>query len=159
MVSKMRLQRISERILEELSEMLILEVKDPRLSGIFVTDVKVDKELAYADIYVSAVEGSQRADDVLASFEHASGYFRSELAGRVDLRSFPRLRFHWDPTPERAAQIEKLIAELHRESPREVREESGSFHFAQDKPFDLAQDKPFDGPQDGPIDEEGGEDG
>lgn len=106
MVSKVRLQRISERILEELSEMLILEVKDPRLSGIFITDVKVDRELAFADIYFSAVEGSQRAEDVIAGFEHASGYFRSELATRVDLRIFPHLRFHWDPTPERAAQIE-----------------------------------------------------
>lgn len=159
MVSKMRLQRISERILEELSEMLILEVKDPRLSGIFVTDVEVDKELAYADIYVSAVEGSERAAGILASFEHASGYFRSELAGRVALRNFPRLRFHWDPTPERAAQIEKLIEELHQESSRGAKEESGSFDFAQDKRFDLAQDKPFDRAQDGLIDEEGGEDG
>jgi ribosome-binding factor A len=143
MVSRVRLQRISERILEELSEMLILEVKDPRLSGIFITDVKVDRELAFADIYISAVEGSQRADEVIAAFEHASGYFRSELATRLDLRIFPRLRFHWDPTPERAAQIELLIAELHQGSSHEVKEESGA--------FDLAQDRPRD--------EDGGEDG
>lgn len=144
MVSKVRLRRISERILEELSEMLILEVKDPRLSGIFITDVKVDRELAYADIYISAVEGSQRAEDIINAFEHASGYFRSELATRLDLRIFPRLRFHWDPTPERAAQIEQLIAELHQEASNEAGEKSGSFDFAQDGPMD---------------DEEGGEDG
>jgi ribosome-binding factor A len=151
MVSKVRLQRISERITEELSEMLILEVKDPRLSGIFITGVKVDRELAYADIYVSAVEGSQRAEDVITAFEHASGYFRSQLATRLDLRIFPRLRFHWDPTPERAAQIEQLIAELHQESSHEVKEELSSFGFAQDRPFDSALDEP--------MDEEGGEDG
>ena len=144
MVSKVRLRRISERILEELSEMLILEVKDPRLSGIFITDVKVDRELAYADIYISAVEGSQRAEDIINALEHASGYFRSELATRLDLRIFPRLRFHWDPTPERAAQIEQLIAELHQEASNEAGGKSGSFDFAQD----------------GPVhDEEGGEDG
>jgi ribosome-binding factor A len=144
MVSKVRLRRISERILEELSEMLILEVKDPRLSGIFITDVKVDRELAYADIYISAVEGSQRAEDIINALEHASGYFRSELATRLDLRIFPRLRFHWDPTPERAAQIEQLIAELHQEASNEAGGKSGSFDFAQDGPMD---------------DEEGGEDG
>ena len=117
MVSKMRVQRIAERIYEELSQLLIHDVKDPRLSGVFITGVKIDRELAYADIYVSATEGSQRADEIIQGFEHASGFFRSELASRVNLRIFPRLRFHWDPTPERAAHIEDLIASLHQDSP------------------------------------------
>lgn len=116
MVSKLRMQRISDRIREELSEMLIHEVKDPRLSGVNITDVKVDRELAFADVFVSAIEGSQRADDILSGFQHSSGYFRSELANRIDLRIFPRLRFHWDATLERAENIEHLIASLHDES-------------------------------------------
>ncbi len=61
MVSKQRVQRIAERIHEDLSEMLIHEVSDPRLAGISVSDVRVDRELAFADIYVSALEGSERA--------------------------------------------------------------------------------------------------
>lgn len=92
--------------------MLIHEINDPRLQQIFVTDVRVDKELAYADIYVSAVEGSQRSEEVLAGLKSASGYMRRALAGRIELRVFPRLRFHWDPTPENADHIEKLLAEL-----------------------------------------------
>lgn len=123
MVSKTRLQRISERMYEELSELLIHNVKDPRLSGAFITDVKIDRELAYADIYVAAPEGSQRAQEVVRGFEHASGFFRSKLAAELDLRIFPRLRFHWDPTPERAAHIEELITSLQRESPQEMNEQ------------------------------------
>jgi len=112
MPSGIRLQRIADRIRQELSELLIREINDPRLQQIYVTDVKVDKELAYADIYVSAVEGVSRSADVLAGLESASGFVRRTLASRVDLRAFPRLRFHWDMTPENADHIEKILAEL-----------------------------------------------
>lgn len=93
--------------------MLIQGVADPRLGGVSVTDVTVDRELAYAEVYVSALEGSARAAEVLAGLEHAQGFLRRELAQRVELRQFPRLRFHWDPTFERADALERLIAELH----------------------------------------------
>lgn len=109
MVSKTRAQRIADRIQEELSEMLIFEIQDPRLSGVSITDVTVDRELAFADIYVSSLQGSESAQEILAGFEHASGYLRRELARRIELRTFPVLRFHWDPTPERAEHIERLF--------------------------------------------------
>ncbi|RJP49735.1 MAG: 30S ribosome-binding factor RbfA [Anaerolineaceae bacterium] len=112
MPSGVRLQRIADRIRQELSEMLIREISDPRLELIYVTDVKVDRELAYADVFVSAIEGHERSKEVLTGLESASGFIRRTLAGRVDLRVFPRLRFHWDPTPENADQIEKKLAEL-----------------------------------------------
>jgi len=114
MPSGVRLQRIADRIREELSEMLIREISDPRLQQIFITDVKIDKELAYADVYVSAVEGVSRSKDVLAGLESASGFIRRTLASRVELRAFPRLRFHWDMTPENADRIEKKLAELRK---------------------------------------------
>ncbi len=94
--------------------MLIREISDPRLKQIYVTDVKVDKELAFADIFVSAVEGVSRSADVLAGLESASGFIRKNLAARVELRTFPRLRFHWDMTPENADHIEKVLAELRK---------------------------------------------
>ncbi len=112
MVSKLRAQRIGDRIREDLSEILLHEISDPRLVGVSVTDVTVDRELAFVDVYVSAVEGSQRSPEILEALEHAQGYIRRELAQRVDLRSFPRLRFHWDPTFERADHIERILASL-----------------------------------------------
>jgi ribosome-binding factor A len=115
MPSPQRLQRIGDRIREELSEMIIIQVSDPRLSGITVTGVKVDRELTYADIFVSAIEGHERAPEILAGLEHASGFLRHTLAGRIELRVFPRLRFHWDPTPEKADHIERLLAELRQQ--------------------------------------------
>lgn len=88
------------------------EISDPRLSGVTITDVKVDRELAFASIYVSALEGSDRSKEILQGFESASSYIRRLLASRIELRSFPRLRFFWDPTPERADRIEQILATI-----------------------------------------------
>ena len=126
MVSELRTQRIADRIQEELSEMLIYDVADPRLSGVSVTDVSVDRELAYADIHVSALEGEERSQEILKGLERANGYLRRELAQRIDLRKFPRLRFHWDPTFERAERIEQLIASLKDEQGSTMDEASGN---------------------------------
>ena len=71
MPSKIRLKRIADQIREELAEMLVKEIGDPRLSGIIVTDVNVDRELAYAEIFVSAVEGQER--------QRGAGRFESRL--------------------------------------------------------------------------------
>ena len=108
MVSKIRRRRIAERIQEELA--------DPRLSGVSITDVTVDRELAYANIYYSSLEGSERADEINQGFEHAKRFIRHTLAQRIELRTFPQLRFHWDPTFERADRIDTLIASLKTES-------------------------------------------
>ena len=97
--------------------MLIHEISDPRLQQVFVTDVRVDRELAFADIYVSAIEGAERSGEVLAGLKSASGFLRRVLSKRVELRAFPRLRFHWDPTPENADHIEKLLLELKDKEP------------------------------------------
>ena len=94
--------------------MLVMgEINDPRLTGISITDVNVDRELTYADVFVSAVEGHERAAEVLQGLESASGFLRRQLSDRIELRSFPRLRFHWDPTPERADRA----PDRHRKDP------------------------------------------
>ncbi len=126
MPSQLRLHRIADRIREELAEMIIKEVKDPRVEMITITDVKVDRELAFADIFISAVEGSSRSQEVLEGLQSAAGFLRHTLAARIDLRVFPRLRFHWDPTPERADHIEQLLASIHKESDQKKPEASGS---------------------------------
>ena len=112
MVTSTRAERIAERIQEELSEILIFQIGDPRLKGVSITDVNVDRELAFADIYYSALDGSERSEEILDGFNHARGYLRTELAARISLRTFPRLRFHWDPTFERAERIDQLLATL-----------------------------------------------
>ena len=116
MVSQGRAERIAQRVKEVLSELLLFEISDPRLQGIFITHVKVDKELAYANIYVSALEGAERADEILEGLERASGFLRTNLAKQIQLRSFPRLRFTWDPIPENADRMDRLIDSLNTDA-------------------------------------------
>jgi ribosome-binding factor A len=66
-------------------------------------------------VYFSSLEGSERSKEIMAGLHHAKGFLRSELARRIELRVFPRLRFYFDPTFERAERIERLIASLHTE--------------------------------------------
>jgi len=109
------MKRINDRIKQVLSVLLISKINDPRLAGVSVTDVKVDRELDYANIYVSSLDGAKSSREVLAGLNHARGYLKHEIAQEVDLRVMPRLRFFWDPTPERADRIDTLLAKLSEE--------------------------------------------
>jgi ribosome-binding factor A len=110
------MKRINDRIKQVLSVLLISKIDDPRLAGVSVTDVKVDRELDYANIYVSSLDGAKSSREVIVGLNHARGYLKHEIAQEVDLRVMPRLRFFWDPTPERADRIDTLLAKLHEES-------------------------------------------
>jgi ribosome-binding factor A len=79
------------------------------------TDVEVDRELAYATIYVTSITSKEDKDAILRALEGAKGFLRSQLASRIQLRSFPQLRFRWDPSPDRGARIDELLDMLRDE--------------------------------------------
>ena len=115
MPSSLRMKRINDRMKEILSTVLLGKIDDPRLAGVMVTDVKVDRELDFANIYVSAIEGQERAKEVLDVLQRARGFLRYEISQEIDLRVTPRLRFYWDPTPEKAARIDNLLNQWQNE--------------------------------------------
>jgi len=119
MVSQARASRIAQRIKEDLSEIVLFEISDPRLSGIYITHVNVDRELAFAKIFVSALEGVARKGEIIEGLEHASGFIRHQLAKRMQLRRFPQLRFNWDPIPENAERMDRLIDSLRDEESKD----------------------------------------
>ena len=119
MPSEIRLKRIQDQIQRVLTEILETKVNDPRLEGVYVTDVTVDRELDYANIYVSALDSQGRIEDILEVLETASGFIRFNLSQEVKLRVMPKLRFYWDDTPDKADRIEELLEELRKE--REAR--------------------------------------
>jgi len=116
MPSKTRLTKIADRMQQDLSEMFVRGIiHDPRLEGIYITGINVDREFTFANIFVSALEGKEREAEILAGLNHAKGFLRSKLASKIQLRAFPELRFFWDPTPERAERIEHLIDQIQAE--------------------------------------------
>lgn len=116
MVSEARVRRIGDRIHQELSQLFLREVTDPRLALLTVTAVEVDRELAYATIFITATGGEERTEEVLQALDGARGFLRRELASRVRLHSFPRLRFQWDLSQERGARIDELLDMLSAEA-------------------------------------------
>lgn len=112
MTSEARARRIADRVREELADILRREAADPRLEGVSVTGVDVDRELAFATVYVFSVTLPDQAEEILAGLGRARGFLRSELARRIPLRSFPQLRFRWDASVDRGARIEDLLASL-----------------------------------------------
>ena len=116
MVSESRTDRIADRIQRELSLLFLQEISDPRLEDIVITSVEVDRELAFADIYISAADGSERKAEIMKALNRASGFIRSQLVLSIShLRSFPQVRFHWDSTPERVERLDQIFAELEEE--------------------------------------------
>ncbi len=115
MVSHARARRIASRILEELSVILQQEISDPRLRMITVTGVDVDRELAFATVYVSALDAHERINEILSALKGAQGHLRSQLAAQIPLRSFPQLRFRQDPSPYQGARIDALLTQLKQE--------------------------------------------
>lgn len=115
MVSQARARRIGDRIREELAILLQREISDPRLSMVTVTDVEVDRELAYAAIYVTAIGSDKRREEVLQALEGAAGFIRKQLSTRIRLRQFPKLRFRWDASQTRGARIDELLDMLDQE--------------------------------------------
>jgi ribosome-binding factor A len=104
--------RVAERIQAILSELLLREVADPRLKHVTVTDVSLDPELMFADVYVNALADESRHDEVMAGLARAQGFLRREVGKRMRLRTLPELHFHWDETLERGERLNKLLSGL-----------------------------------------------
>lgn len=102
-------ERVATLIRNILSTLLMTRVTDPALETVTVTDVKVDREFEYADVYVHALDDEA---EVMAGLARASGFLRRELAQRVRLRNVPVLHFHWDAAVERGERIDSLLDAL-----------------------------------------------
>jgi ribosome-binding factor A len=124
-MSRIKQDRMAGRIRVVLSELLLREISDPRLQNITITDVKVDPELMFADVFVNALGDETRQEDVLSGLQRASGFLRRELGKSIRLRTTPELHFHWDVTLERSERINQLIASLNipPAEPDEIEEE------------------------------------
>lgn len=109
-----RTDRVGDQIRKDLAELIQFEVKDPRLGMVTLNEVRVSKDLGYADIYFTALgdldgdpeEQARAAAEVL---NHASGFLRTELSHRIRLRVMPQLRFHYDHSVAQGRAMSELI--------------------------------------------------
>jgi ribosome-binding factor A len=104
-----RSRRVAEQIQRELAEIIRLELKDPRVSLVTITDVEVTSDLEHAKVFITSLNPSIDHAAVLAGLQHATGFLRSQLSHRMKLRIVPALSFEYDTSVERGMELSRLI--------------------------------------------------
>ena len=104
-----RSRRIAEQVQRELSDIVRLELKDPRVGMITITDVEVTDDQSHAKVFFTVLGDEARIAGAVAGLKHAAGFLRSELARRMKLRSVPQLQFKHDESVERGMRLSQLI--------------------------------------------------
>ncbi len=112
-----RTSRVNDLLREELSDLLLREVKDPRIGHglLSITEVLVSPDLRRATVFVSHLGDVEERKEVLEGLTAAAHFLHTELMHRLKMRSVPELVFRWDPSIERGARLASLIAEVQRE--------------------------------------------
>jgi len=117
-----RTNRIGQLVMRELAQMIQHEVSDPRVGLVTVSHVDVTSDMKYAKVFVTRLNGVDSEQDIeecLAGLKRAAGFLRRNLAGRVELRNIPELRFHYDKSLEHGFQMDELIAKANKDLPEE----------------------------------------
>lgn len=110
-MAKYRRDRINDAVKQEMAQIL-RDVKDPRIAGslVSITAAEVSPDLKFAKIYFSVL--GEDKNEVLKALKSASGFFRSELARRINLRVTPALAFEYDSSMEYGANISSILKTL-----------------------------------------------
>ncbi len=103
--------RINQLLREELSRLVQVEIKDPRVRSVTITRVDATQDLSYADVYVRTLTEDAPVEDAISGLESAEGFVRRRLGRELHLRRIPDFRFHADRALEHVQRIESLLDE------------------------------------------------
>ena len=114
-----RAHRVADQIQQELAILVQRELRDPRLGFVTVSLVRISKDFSFADVYFSVLgkDTQEQAQDSLAALISASGFLRSALSKKLQLRMVPQLRFHFDDVLVKGHQMGELINRAVGDSP------------------------------------------
>lgn len=104
-----RTQRMGDQIQRELAQLIQQQISDPRVGMVTVSGVHLSRDLAHAKVFITVLDDKQDAAKSVQVLNSAAGFLRHELARRTLMRVIPKLRFIYDPTVERGANLVALI--------------------------------------------------
>jgi ribosome-binding factor A len=116
-VSRGRPQKVADLIQRELSELIRLEVRDPRVGMLTITSVDVSPDLSHAKVFITLLQ-KEKLEHTLQGLQRAAGFLRSQLAHRMKLYTTPELRFAYDESVERGDHLSRLIESAVRPEPK-----------------------------------------
>jgi len=118
-----RSQRVVEQIRRELAELIRLEVKDPRVGFITLTDVEITPDYAHAKVFFTSMTGEGSVPEILQGLRRASGFLRRELGRRIRIHTIPELHFQYDRSVEEGSRLSRLIDETVKDDEARHRDE------------------------------------
>ncbi len=108
-----RAERVAEQLRQEISRMMLLEMKDPRVRMASISEVKLARDMKSARVMVSAVGEERERHAVVTALRHAEGFIRGQLGERLEnLKAPPKLRFELDESIEYSVRISSMLREL-----------------------------------------------
>jgi ribosome-binding factor A len=114
-----RAQRVSGRLQAELMELVLRgALRDPSLADTYFTQIQLSDDLRHARIYFRLTRpnlGAKDREHALQALDRASGFLRKELGPKLQLQYMPELKFFWDEGLDRAARVDTILAEIHRD--------------------------------------------
>jgi ribosome-binding factor A len=110
-----RQEKVKEFLKIEVSDIVLKEIRDPRLGFVTVTDAQVTKDLRHAVIYISVLGDDEQRQDSLRILQKASGFIRSEFGRRASMKVIPEITFKFDSAVEQGSRIFELLQEVKHE--------------------------------------------
>lgn len=124
-MGKKYLRRVNQLIQRKVTQLLLEQSNDPRLSEVTITDVSVNRDTTRAEVYFSIIGTDEEIEETQVALNGAAGWLRRQMAPTLRLRNLPNLVFVYDPSLAHGARIEELLQELHEEEDTYERDESG----------------------------------
>ena len=108
-------RRVNQLVQRKVTLLLLEQSNDPRLAGVTITDVSVNRDTTRAEVFFSIIGTPEEVADVQQALNGASGWLRNQMAPTLRLRNIPALVFIYDPSLAHGARIEELLHQLHEE--------------------------------------------
>ena len=111
-MTRLRPERVQEALRQEISRVVLGEIKDPRIGFLTITKVELTKDLRYAKVYFSVLGGAKEKALALKGLNSAKGYIKGMVADRIKLRLVPDISFRIDESIEHTEEIYDLFKRI-----------------------------------------------
>lgn len=115
-MGQLRVEKVQELMKQEVSQIILQELKDPRIGFVTVTEVECTGDLRSAKIYVSLMGSEKQVKDCWEGLTSSLGFIRREIGKRIRLHFTPELTFQLDKSLDYSAHIQKLLNDINREA-------------------------------------------
>lgn len=117
MANEQRRRRVADQIQKELSDIIRLELHDPRVGMITISAVEVSPDFGYSKVFYTMLAPDEERKQVQAGLKRASGFLRTALGKRLRIHNTPELKFIYDTSIERGVHLSQLIDQAVADDP------------------------------------------